>query len=35
MIKDYVEKLNTKIYYGDSVTGETPIIIRRNNKKSR
>ena len=32
LIKDYIEKLNTKIYYGDSVTGETPVIIKRNNQ---
>ena len=31
LIKDFVEKLGTKIYYGDSVTGDTPVIIKRNN----
>jgi hypothetical protein len=32
LVKDYVEKLNHKVYYGDSVTGDTPILIRINKK---
>jgi hypothetical protein len=31
LVKKYVESLDHKVYYGDSVTGDTPIIIRRNN----
>lgn len=32
MVKKYIEdELNVKIYYGDSVTGDTPIIIKRRN----
>ena len=31
LIKKYVESLNHKVYYGDSVTGDTPIIIKKNN----
>jgi len=30
MIHDHVKKRKCKIYYGDSVTGDTPIIIKRN-----
>ena len=33
LVKDYVEKLNHKVYYGDSVTGDTPILIRINRKQ--
>ena len=33
LVKSYVEKLNHKVYYGDSVIGETPIIIRINKKE--
>ena len=32
LVKDYVEKLGHKVYYGDSVTGDTPILIRENGK---
>ena len=32
LVKDYVEKLEHKVYYGDSVTGDTPILIRINKK---
>ena len=32
LVKDYVEKLAHKVYYGDSVTGDTPILIRINKK---
>jgi DNA polymerase elongation subunit (family B) len=32
LIKDYVEPLGHKVYYGDSVIGETPILIKSNNK---
>jgi hypothetical protein len=32
LIKDYVERLNHNVYYGDSVTGDTPILIRENGK---
>jgi len=32
LVKDYVEKLGHKVYYGDSVTGDTPILIRINKK---
>ena len=32
LIKNYVEELNHKVYYGDSVIGETPILIRYNKK---
>ena len=31
LVKKYVESLNHKVYYGDSVTGDTPIIIKKNN----
>ncbi len=31
-VKEYVERLNHKVYYGDSVTGDTPILIRENGK---
>jgi DNA polymerase elongation subunit (family B) len=31
LIKNYVESLDHKVYYGDSVTGDTPIIIKKNN----
>ena len=31
MIHDHVKKRKCKIYYGDSVIGNTPIIIKRNN----
>lgn len=31
MIYDYVSNQKCKVYYGDSVTGDTPIIIRENN----
>lgn len=31
LIKDYVESLGHDVYYGDSVTGDTPIIIKKNN----
>ena len=34
LIKDYVEPLGHKVYYGDSVIGETPILIKSNNKIS-
>lgn len=30
LVKDYVEKLDHKVYYGDSVTGNTPLLIRVN-----
>jgi hypothetical protein len=33
LIKDYVESLNHKVYYGDSVIGETPIIVRYHGNK--
>jgi hypothetical protein len=33
LVKDYVEKRNHKVYYGDSVTGDTPILIRINRKQ--
>ena len=32
LVKDYVERLGHKVYYGDSVTGDTPILIRINGK---
>ena len=32
LIKKYVEDLGHKVYYGDSVIGETPILIRENKK---
>lgn len=32
LVKDYVENLGHKVYYGDSVTGDTPILIRENGK---
>lgn len=32
LIKKYVEDLGHKVYYGDSVIGETPILIRYNKK---
>ena len=32
LVKDYVERLGHKVYYGDSVTGDTPILIRINKK---
>ncbi len=31
-VKEFVESLNHKVYYGDSVIGETPIIVRYNKK---
>ncbi len=31
LVKKYVESLEHEVYYGDSVTGNTPIIIRNNN----
>ena len=31
LVKKYVESLDHKVYYGDSVTGNTPIIIKKNN----
>jgi DNA polymerase elongation subunit (family B) len=33
LIKKYVENLDHKVYYGDSVIGETPILIRINKKE--
>ena len=33
LVKDFVEKLDHKVYYGDSVVGKTPILIRINKKK--
>jgi hypothetical protein len=33
LIKKYVEDLDHKVYYGDSVTGDTPILVRYNKKK--
>ncbi len=33
LVKDYVEKLDHKVYYGDSVVGKTPILIRNNKKE--
>lgn len=32
LIKKYVEDLGHKVYYGDSVIGETPVLIRYNKK---
>jgi hypothetical protein len=32
LIKSYVEKLGHNVYYGDSVVGETPILVRINKK---
>ena len=33
LVKKYVESLDHKVYYGDSVTGNTPIIVRFNKKE--
>jgi DNA polymerase elongation subunit (family B) len=33
LIKKYVESLDHKVYYGDSVIGETPVLIRFNKKE--
>jgi len=32
LVKKYVESLNHKVYYGDSVIGETPVLVRYNKK---
>ena len=33
LVKKYVESLDHKVYYGDSVTGNTPILVRFNKKE--
>ena len=33
LVKDYVENLGHKVYYGDSVVGDTPILVRINKKE--
>lgn len=33
LVKKYVESLDHKVYYGDSVTGNTPIVVRFNKKE--
>lgn len=33
LVKNYVEELGCKVYYGDSVVGDTPILIRINKKE--
>jgi len=35
LVKKYVENLNHKVYYGDSVIGETPILIREDKGRSK
>lgn len=35
LVKKYVESLNHKVYYGDSVVGNTPILIRYNKSHIR
>lgn len=33
LVKNYVEELGCKVYYGDSVVGDTPILVRINKKE--
>jgi len=33
LVKDYVEKQGFTVYYGDSITGDTPILVRINKTK--